>query len=91
MPCAPSVVGSLSRSPQPAAPFSTNERGWTLAISGRRVLTGRVNGAISRRETGVNGVINRGVEWFLGFFRWLAWPFLVLTMLEQPPVLFKLL
>jgi len=55
------------------------------------VLTGRVNGAISRRETGVNGVINRGVEWFLGFFRWLAWPFLVLTMLEQPPVLFKLL
>jgi len=50
-----------------------------------------VNGAISRRERGANGVINRGVEWFLGFFRWLAWPFLVLTMLEQPPVLFKLL
>jgi hypothetical protein len=36
-------------------------------------------------------VIQRGVEWFLGLFRWLAWPFLVLTMLEQPPVLFKLI
>jgi hypothetical protein len=31
------------------------------------------------------------VEWFLGLFRWFAWPFLVLVMLEQPPVLFKLL
>jgi len=54
------------------------------------VLTGRVNGAIGRRER-VNGVITRGVEWFLGLFRWFAWPFLVMVMLEQPPVMFDLL
>jgi hypothetical protein len=31
------------------------------------------------------------LEWLLGLFRWLARPLLLLTMLEQPPVLFKLL
>ena len=36
-------------------------------------------------------MIRRSVEWFLGLFRWLAKPFLILVMLEQPPVLFKLL
>ena len=28
------------------------------------------------------------LEWLLGLFRWLAQPFLVLTMLEQPAVTF---
>jgi hypothetical protein len=31
------------------------------------------------------------LEWFLRLFRWLAGPLLLLTMLEQPPVLFKLM
>jgi len=31
------------------------------------------------------------VEWFLDLFRWFAWPFLVLVMLEQPAVMFDLL
>lgn len=30
------------------------------------------------------------LEWLLSLFRWLAWPFLVLTMMEQPAVLFDL-
>ena len=71
--------------------LSTNERGWMLALRGRAALTGRVNGAISPRDKGVSRVIHRGVEWFLGLFRWLARPFLILVMLEQPPVLFKLI
>ncbi len=31
------------------------------------------------------------LEWILRLFRWLARPLLLLTMLEQPPVLFELL
>ena len=31
------------------------------------------------------------LEWILGLIRWLAKPILVLTMLEQPPVLFNLI
>jgi hypothetical protein len=31
------------------------------------------------------------LEWFLRLFNWLARPLLLLTMLEQPPVLFDLL
>jgi hypothetical protein len=31
------------------------------------------------------------LEWILGLFRWLTMPLLVLTMLEQPPVLFDLI
>jgi hypothetical protein len=31
------------------------------------------------------------LEWILGLFRWLAKPFLVLTMLERPPALFDLI
>ena len=71
--------------------ISTKKRFSTLALPSRAALTGRVNSAISQRDKGVTGALHRGVEWVLGFFRWLAWPFLVLTMLEQPPVLFKLL
>jgi len=63
----------------------------SLALGARGALTGSVNGTISPRGKGANGVIHRGLEWFLGLFRWLAWPFLVLTMLERPPVLFKLI
>ena len=62
-----------------------------LALSARWGLTERVNGATSPQDKGVTRVIHRGVEWLLGLVRWIAWPFLVLAMLEQPPVLFKLI
>jgi len=45
----------------------------------------RIQSAWGRRRMGMV------LEWFLRLFRWLAGPFLLLTMLEQPPVLFKLL
>ena len=62
-----------------------------LALPVLAALTVTEDGAIDPREKEATGVIHWGVEWFLGLFRWFAWPFLVLVMLEQPPVLFKLL
>jgi hypothetical protein len=35
-------------------------------------------------------VAYRWMNWFLGLFSWLARPFLVLVMLEQPAVIFDI-
>src|SRR2546425_10983982 len=71
-----------------AFPQTNAERRWRYR-SERRLLVGERHDQSAGKEA--SGGIHRGVEWVLGLFRWLAWPFLVLVMLEQPPVLFKLI
>ena len=82
--------GVRARSPQAAHGFPQTNVGRCWRYRAERRLLLLEKGAIDPREKEATGVIHRGVEWFLGLFRWFAWPFLVLVMLEQPPVLFKL-